>query len=239
MKRMFLLSAVLVLFSFFSICCWAADDEAFLEDDPFAEPEIAKLYDPLEPVNRGIFWVNDKLYIYLFKPVAKGLRVLPEPVRISTSNFFDNLATPVRVVNNLLQLKLDNTGSELARFVINTTLGLGGLFDPAKDWGLEEKTEDFGQTFGHYGIGHGFYLVLPILGPSSVRDGIGKVGDYFLDPLPYALKSEETLALWSLKMENSLSLDKDTYESIREHELDPYLFVRDAYNQHRSAEVRE
>jgi phospholipid-binding lipoprotein MlaA len=190
-------------------------------------------------VNRGVFWVNDRLYLYLFKPVAKGLRVVPEPVRVSTSNFFSNLGTPVRVVNNLLQLKIVHTLGELARFLVNTTLGVAGLFDPAAAMGVPAKEEDFGQTLGHYGVGQGIYLVLPIFGPSSLRDGVGRVGDYVVDPLPRALKQEELLALRALEKETALSLDKDTYESIRKHELDPYLFVRNAYVQHRAAEVKE
>jgi phospholipid-binding lipoprotein MlaA len=237
MKKIFLLLSLVFLLS--AGGGFAADDEFFLEEDPFAVAEIAKIADPLEPVNRGIFWFNDKLYIYLFKPVARGLRVIPEPARVSVSNFFSNLGTPVRVANNLLQFKLTNTCSELARLLVNSTFGLAGLFDPASTWGLEKKDEDLGQTFGHYGVGNGFYLVLPVFGPTTLRDGIGRVGDYFVDPLPYALKQEEVIGLRSLERENALSLDKDTYEATRKHELDPYLFVRDAYAQHRAAKVRE
>lgn len=228
-----------VLFLLFSVFCRAADDEMMLEEDPFAEPEVVALFDPLEPVNRGVFWFNDKFYVYLLKPVARGLRVIPEPARVSTANFFFNLGAPARVANNLFQLKLTDTGGELARLLVNSTFGIGGLFDPASAWGLEKKTEDLGQTFGHYGVGHGLYLVLPVLGATSLRDGVGKLGDYFMDPIPRALKSQEVLALRALESENALSLDKDTYEGIRDHELDPYLFVRDAYAQHRDAQVRE
>ena len=223
---------------FFSVPGWAEEDFS-LEADPFAEPEAKEIADPLEPLNRGMFWVNDKLYVYLLKPVAKGLRVLPEPARVSVSNFFSNLGTPARAANNLLQLKFANTASELARFLTNSTFGLAGLFDPAAKWGLEKKDEDLGQTFGHYGIGQGFYLVLPVLGPTSLRDGIGRIGDHFVDPLSPALKSEELAGLRVLDAENELSLDKDTYEGIRKNELDPYLFVRDAYTQMRAGRVRK
>ena len=223
---------------FFSVPGWAEEDFS-LEEDPFAEPEAKEISDPLEPLNRGMFWVNDKLYVYLLKPVAKGLRVLPEPARVSVSNFFSNLGTPARAANNLLQLKFANTASELARFLTNSTFGLAGLFDPAAKWGLEKKDEDLGQTFGHYGIGQGFYLVLPVLGPTSLRDGIGRIGDHFVDPLSPALKSEELAGLRVLDAENELSLDKDTYEGIRKNELDPYLFVRDAYTQMRAGRVRK
>ncbi|WP_432823033.1 MlaA family lipoprotein [Trichloromonas sp.] len=237
MKRVFLLLTLLFLLSTGGL--FAADEEFVLEDDPFAESEMISIFDPLEPVNRGVFWFNDKLYVYLLKPVARGLRIVPEPARVSVSNFFSNLGTPVRVVNNLLQLKLTNTGSELARLLVNSTFGLAGLFDPATAWGLEKKNEDLGQTFGHYGVGSGFYLVLPVLGPTSLRDGVGRVGDYFVDPLPHALKQEELIGLRVLDSENRLSLDKDTYEGIIKHEIDPYLFVRNAYAQYRAAEVKE
>lgn len=209
-------------------------------DDPFApEGPPATLADPLEPVNRGLFWVNDKLYSYLFKPVARALRVVPEPVRTSLGNAFSNLGTPVRFANSLLQFKFADAGTELGRFMINSTLGIGGLFDPAKEWGeLQRKDEDLGQTFGHYGVGQGFYLVLPVLGPTTLRDGVGRVGDTFLEPLPYMLDDTEALIGRLVEQENRLSLDKDTYEGIKEQELDPYLFIRNAYAQRRAAQVR-
>lgn len=209
-------------------------------DDPFApEGPSATLADPLEPVNRGLFWVNDKLYSYLFKPVARALRVVPEPVRTSIGNAFSNLGTPVRFANSLLQLKFADAGSELGRFLINSTLGIGGLFDPAKSFGgLERKDEDLGQTFGHYGLGQGLYLMLPVLGPTTLRDGVGRIGDTFLEPLPYMLDDTEVLIGRLVEQENRLSLDKDTYEGIKEQELDPYLFIRNAYAQRRAAQVK-
>lgn len=127
----------------------------------------------------------------------------------------------------------------MGRFLINSTLGIGGLFDPAKSCaGLERKDEDFGQTLGHYGIGQGFYLVLPVLGPTTLRDGIGRAGDYFLEPLPYLVDDTELIISRVVQQENSLSLDKETYEGIKEQELDPYLFIRNAYAQRRAAQVR-
>jgi phospholipid-binding lipoprotein MlaA len=212
-------------------------------DDPFAEEEV-NVFDPIEPLNRGMFWFNDKLYFYLLKPVARGYRVIPEPTRISVDNFFSNLATPIRLVNALLQFKFGDASSELGRFGVNTTVGLLGFFDPAQSWfELEKKDEDFGQTLGVYGAGPGFYLVLPIFGPSSLRDGIGKVGDYFVDPISspwyFKLRTWEKITLKSLDRVNAISLDKDTYEGIKKEQLDPYLFVRDAYLQYRAAKIRE
>lgn len=209
-------------------------------DDPFAAPgPAATLADPLEPVNRGMFWINDKLYTYLFKPVARGWRVVPEPARISLGNAFHNLGTPVRFANALLQLKFTDAGTELGRFLVNSTLGVAGLFDHAKSCiGWERKEEDFGQTLGHYGIGQGFYLVLPVLGPTTLRDGVGRAGDFFLDPMPYLVDDTERMIGRVVEQQNYLSLDKDTYEGIKAQELDPYLFIRDAYAQRRAAQVR-
>lgn len=216
-----------------------ADDEEF--DDPFANDEVV-VRDPVEPFNRAMFWANDKLYFYLLKPIARGYRVVPETARVSVGNFFSNLGTPVRLVNSVLQFKFDGTGREIGRFVINSTAGLLGLFDPAKSWlGLEKQNEDFGQTLGVYGAGPGFYLVLPIFGPSSVRDGIGLVGDYFADPISspwyFKLRTWEQVSLKSADRINALSLDQDTYESIKKDALDPYLTIRDAYLQHRAAKI--
>lgn len=210
-------------------------------DDDFAEEEQPLISDPLEPWNRGVFWVNDKLYFYLFKPVARGYRVVPRPVRSSVGNFFSNLKTPVRAVNALLQFKIKDTATELGRFVVNTTVGWGGLFDPAGySLGWEKKSEDFGQTMGHYGVGSGWYLVLPLFGPSSVRDGTGALVDQYLDPLLYVkMKNWEYYSLSAGSRINALSLDPDSYEGIKRDALDPYLFIRAAYAQHRLANVNK
>jgi phospholipid-binding lipoprotein MlaA len=220
-----------------------ADEGEFTGEDDFTNGDIETLavFDPIEPFNRGMFWLNDKLYLYLFKPIARGYRVVPEPARESVSNFFSNLGTPVRFANSLLQLKMEDAGTELGRLVINSTLGIGGLFDPAKAWfDLERKEEDFGQTLGNYGVGSGFYIVWPILGPSNTRDTVGMVGDFFLDPLHYIeMKPVERVGLTALDKETDLSLDKDTYESIKQESLDPYLYVRNAYEQYRDGKIKK
>jgi phospholipid-binding lipoprotein MlaA len=208
--------------------------------DPFAAEEAQlQVADPLESVNRGVFWVNDKLYFYLFKPIARGLRVVPVGVRTHVRNVFTNLAFPIRFVNNLLQLKFGGAGLESYRFLLNSTIGLAGIFDPAGYIPeLKSHDEDLGQTFGRWGIGHGFYLVLPILGPSSLRDGIGTAGDFFLDPINYInLTYLEQEGVKGFDRVNRLSIDRDTYEQIKHDALDPYLFVRDAYAQRRQAQV--
>lgn len=219
-----------------------AFDAAFGDD--LSEPGVSVklINDPLEPFNRGVFWVNDKLYFYLFKPIAKGYRlVIPRQARVSVGNVFSNIATPIRAGNALLQLKFRDFGTEIYRFVINTTFGIGGLFDPAESVaGVKPVIEDFGQTLGYYGAGHGFYLVLPVVGPSSLRDGTGSLVDSFADPFRYA--DLETLEYFGVKFfdaENRLSLDRDTYEGIVRDAIDPYLFIRSAYAQRRLAQVGE
>ena len=218
-------------------------DSAFADDFSSNRPaDEILINDPFEPLNRGVFWVNDKLYFYLFKPIAKGYRlVLPRPARVSVRNFFSNLTTPIRAGNALLQLKFRDFGTEVYRFAINSTFGVLGFFDPAESIaGVKQRNEDFGQTMGFYGLGHGFYLVLPIVGPSSLRDGIGSFADSFADPLRYAdFRTIEYLGVKWFDVENRLSLDHDTYEGIVQDSLDPYLFMRGAYAQRRKAQVGE
>ncbi len=209
--------------------------------DPFSEEEQQLVVrDPLQPFNRGMFWFNDKLYLHVLKPVARVYRGVPEPVRTSVGNFFDNLASPARFVNSLLQFKFEGAARELGRFLLNSTVGLAGFLDPAEDHHLEPSREDLGQTFGRYGIGSGFYLVLPALGPSTLRDGIGRFGDSYLDPVPYVMTEwQEYGAVKAFDAVNNLSLDDDTYEKIKEQALDPYLFLRNSYIQRRQALIRK
>lgn len=218
---------------------WAQDDD----DDFFVfdedEEDVQEIADPLEGFNRAMFSINDKLYRGVLKPVARGLRILPEPVRNSGANFFNNLGTPISALNALLQFDLPNAGTELSRFVINTTIGLLGLFDPATDLGIAEDNEDLGQTLAHYGVGHGFYVVVPFLGPSSMRDGFGMLGDAFVNPVYDNLSTVEVVGANVLEAEIDLSLDQDTYEAFYESALDPYIFFRSAYVQNRAGRVEE
>jgi len=215
----------------------------FFDEEGEFEDEYAELVvrDPIEPFNRGMFWVNDKLYFYLFKPAARVVRVLPEPARVSVSNFFSNLSTPIRLANSLLQLKCHDAGMEAGRFILNSLLGIGGLFDVAESQGGPgPKDEDFGQTLGYYGMGQGFYIVWPLFGPSSLRDTVGRVADAFVDPVPYLVTDYVGyVAVKTGDRVNSLSLDKETYEAIKADALDPYLFVRSAYYQNREGKVRQ
>lgn len=226
----------------------AAGDEAVaspaehdFNEDPFREESPApRLRDPLEPLNRALFFINDKAYYWVMKPVARGYSaIIPEEIRVCVRNFFRNIAMPVRFVNNLLQGKVRNSGVELARFLINTTAGIGGLFDPAKNnWHIEPRREDLGQTLGVYGFGQGFYLVLPILGPSSLRDTVGLTGDFFLTPLAYVDK-KVAIGATVVYLENEVSLNIGDYEDLTRAAIDPYVAVRDAYSQHRYELLRE
>ena len=210
-------------------------EDAFL----FEDEELLEVWDPIEPVNRAFFWFNDKLYFYLLKPVARGYRKVPEPWRISVKNFFSNLTAPVRIINAGLQGKFGDAGNEMTRFVVNTTIGIGGFFDTAKDhFNLQMKDEDTGQTLGFYGVGPGPYIVIPVLGPSNLRDGLG---DFFVDRrlnlLYYMTEGWTYYGLRAYDKVNDLSLDKDTYEGIKRDALDPYLFVRDAFMQYRQNKI--
>lgn len=210
------------------------DDFPFLDDDE----EFLEVFDPLETFNRGIFWFNDKVYFYLAKPLARGFRYVPEPWRVSLKNFFLNLRAPIRIVNAGLQGKFADSGNELTRFATNTTLGIGGLFDVSKDhFGIAMKDEDTGQTLGFYGVGPGPYLVLPLLGPSNFRDGIGMLADSRMNLAYYIWAKDQDnydyLGALAFNAINKLSLDKDTYEGVKKDALDPYLFVRDAFAQYR------
>lgn len=211
-------------------------------EDPFREdvppPHLA---DPLEPLNRVFFFINDKTYFWILKPVARGYRaILPQDIRVCVKNFFSNLAMPVRLVNNILQGKIRNSGLVLLRFAINTTMGIGGLFDPAKnDWQIEPREEDLGQTLGKYGFGHGFYLVIPLIGPSSLRDGVGLTGDLFLYPTTYSKNAKLVLGSYALFTVNRVSLSIGEYEDLKKSSIDPYVAVRDAYSQYRDKKVRE
>ncbi len=213
--------------------------------DPFAKEEEAgkktAVSDPLEAVNRACFRFNDKLYFWVLKPVATGYnKVAPEPFRQSVKRFFINARYPVRVVNNLLQAKFKGAGEETARFVINSTVGIGGLFDPAEDeWRLRPHSEDLDQTLGFYGVPSGWYLTLPLLGPSSLRGTAGMLGDSFLIPWNYVDDLALLYGSRAFDTLNSTSLSLGEYESFIKSSFDPYVAVRDAYTSNRRSLVNQ
>lgn len=200
--------------------------------------------DPLEGINRGIYKFNDVTDKALFKPVAKGYKAIaPTPVRIGINNFFNNLRSVTNILNNLLQFKLANAFSETGRFVINSTFGLAGFIDVAGMDNVPAYKEDFGQTLGHWGVGNGAYIVLPFLGPSTLRDTTGLVFDTMsTDPINY------THNIGEIRLHNQLRaaqfIDKrtemlDATDLVDEASLDPYAFMRDAYLQHRANAVED
>jgi phospholipid-binding lipoprotein MlaA len=211
------------------------------EEEPIEENEVVKIADPIKPWNTAMYHVNDKFYFWLLKPVSKGYsKAVPEDIRLSVSNFFENLTTPIRFVSSLLQLNMKKAGNELVRFVYNTTAGVGGLADVAKtDLDIKRHEEDLGQAIGHYGVGHGFYIVWPILGPSSLRDTVGMVGDWFLDPVNYVNPFAASLGISAYDEVNETSFHIGDYEDLKKAAIDPYVSIRDAYTQHRKKKVEE
>jgi phospholipid-binding lipoprotein MlaA len=200
------------------------------------EGKMTTLSDPLEPFNRAMFQFNDKLYFWVLKPVAQGYnKVVPEVARVSVDHFFANLRFPIRFVSCLLQADFGCAGTELGRFTVNTVWGVGGLLDPAssKELNIPKRQADLGQTLGVYGLEPGFYIVWPILGPSSARDTAKIVGDYFLYPVSYINPWYQSLGVSTYEEVNDTSLRIGDYESLKEAAIDPYVALRDAYGQYR------
>jgi phospholipid-binding lipoprotein MlaA len=190
--------------------------------------------DPWESWNRGVYKVNDKLDRAVAKPVARTyVRAVPSPVRTGVSNFFENLRTTTVMINDALQGKFKAAANDLARFVLNSTVGIGGLLDPATQAGLDHNDEDFGQTLGVWGLHPGPFLELPLLGPSDVRDGSGRIVDLFTNPTHYIQNNYIEYGLYVVDLIDTraslLSLD-DTLKNV----YDPYAFIRDAYLQRRA-----
>jgi phospholipid-binding lipoprotein MlaA len=198
--------------------------------------------DPWESFNEKMFNFNREILDrYILKPVATAWDfVFPDPVQRGFHNFFDNLAVVRRVVNNTLQLKLTGAGTELTRFTINSTIGLVGFFDVAKDaFGIEQRDEDTGQTFGVWGMGPGPYLVLPLLPPLTVRDGIGYAFDIAMTPYTYFIPWYASVGGRATDIVNERSLNLDRFERVAESTVDLYGAVRNAYLQRRAAAIKQ
>jgi phospholipid-binding lipoprotein MlaA len=223
-------------------------DEDFDEED--FDEEIETIADPIKPFNLLMFEFNDKFYFYFLKPIAHAYRaILPEPLRVSLRNVISNITTPVRLINCLLQGKFEAAAIEYSRFMVNTTAGLG-FFDIAKKYhNLEKQDEDFGQTLGFYGVKEGLYIVWPFFGPSTARDTLGMVGDFFADPLIYVnptrdlgvvmINSDIRTGINATKTVNETSLTLGTYEEFKESSIDPYISMRNAYFEHRKSKIKK
>lgn len=211
-----------------------ADGESILETE-----NPGYVADPIAPWNRAVFQFNDKFYFWFLKPVATGYRaVMPQLVRTGIQNFFTNLAGPLRFVSCVLQGKEEDAAHEFNRFFVNTIAGVLGFGNPAgKIPDLNPPKEDLGQTLGSYGIGNGFYIVWPFLGPSTLRDSVGSLGDFFLYPVSYVRPLEAWIAVRGTQAVNETSLRIGEYESLKEAAISPYEAFRDAYIQHRRKQV--
>lgn len=213
----------------------ARADESDLDEDD--------ANDPLEPLNRAIFSFNEVLLHDILGPVAGFYNdTVPVTGRAAVSNLFDHLASPITFVNDLLQLEFERALTTLARFVVNTTGGMGGIADFASEIGLEKHKEDFGQTLGSYGVGEGFYLVLPVLGPSNPRDAVGRLFvDRFFDPLGLYLDNVEKDAWrWGRIVGGGFVEFADVVdelEQIRSTSVDYYAAMRSLYRQRRASEI--
>jgi len=189
--------------------------------------------DPFERVNRSIYKFNDGFDRAVAKPIAHGYRAAtPQFVRTGVSNFFDNLHYPTTIVNDVLQAKVKSFFSDTGRFVLNSTLGVGGLFDPATSAGLDKNTRDLGQTFGKWGIGTGPYLMLPFLGPTDVRDAVGRGGDTFTTPQYYLLNFWPSAGLFAVEAVDTRYRLLST-DAVLDAAYDRYAFIRNAYLQRR------
>ncbi|MBF0238537.1 MAG: VacJ family lipoprotein [SAR324 cluster bacterium] len=217
-------------------------------DDEFGSEAKPEVFDPLSGYNRVMTGFNDWFYTWVLDPVARGYRwVMPEFARRGIVHFFHNILFPVRFVNNALQLKFQNAGEEFARFGLNSTIGILGFWDPAQEWfGLEPHEEDFGQTLGYYGVGSGFHIVLPFMGPSNLRDSLSLFPDFYLDPVSYAESPYDNvenypyqLGIRSFDIVNETSLHIGEYENLKKDAIELYPFLREVYEQNRAKKIEE
>ncbi|MFA7070432.1 MAG: VacJ family lipoprotein [Sulfurimonas sp.] len=228
-----------------------ANDDFFDEFDSEFEAKKVEVFDPLSGYNRAMTTFNDYFYKDVLIPVTKGYAyVVPEVAREGVNNFFTNLFFPVRFINNILQLKFANATVELGRFFVNTTWGVLGFRDVAtNEMGMKIYREDFGQTLGFYGVGGGIHVVIPLLGPSNLRDIVGLGVDALASPmsqmghntLPYKLPQDsyQEAGIDALYMINKNSFQPDMYEVFTKDAIDLYPFLRDTYTQKREKEISE
>ena len=219
-----------------------ASDQVNTEPHDFETTKIEdEIYDPIEPINRAIFSFNNVADRVVLEPVAKGYKKLPSPIQSGISNFLSNLRAPLVVINQLLQGQGENAMQSTGRFFVNSTVGVFGLIDVAEKIGLEEKEEDFGQTLATWGVGDGFYIVLPLFGPSNLRDTTGMVMTMITDPInAYAVSEGEA---WIVPMRTAANaVDQrskiiDEVNALRDNSLDYYASVRSSYYQNRRAAI--
>ncbi|MCW1360660.1 MlaA family lipoprotein [Campylobacter sp. US33a] len=190
--------------------------------------------DPLSGYNKAMTSFNVTLYDYSFRPILKGYNAItPEFVRVGTRNFFDNLIFPLRFIGNVLQFKLANAGEEIKRFSVNTVFGFFGFIDAASKTGIQKHPADIGSVLAHWGVGNGFHIVLPVLGPSNLRDTLALSADWFLVPTAYIDPTWLSVGVSAYGFGNELSFRTDEIDEIYHNTPNLYPFLRDAYEQRR------
>jgi len=229
--------------AFSTVLCLSLIISVSASAQPTSGSQPQEVSDPIEPVNRVIFVFNDFLDRILIEPVAKGYNyILPQVVRDGVQNFMRNLKSPIIVGNDLLQGRVGDAGVATARFLINSTIGVVGVADVASTKGLKYKSADFGETLSTWGVGKGFYLVLPILGPSSLRDGLGDFADAYVDPVRlYAHNTDRDWIYYTREVVQGID-DRSRLirpiDDMRANSLDYYAAARSAWTQHRDAFLR-
>ena len=232
------------LFTIFVSCnlyAGAADDVKTSSDDFETSTFEDEIYDPLEGINRAVFGFNNVADKLILEPTAKGYKKLPAPIQSGVGNFISNLKLPLVALNQLLQGQGKNAAESTGRFLVNSTVGIFGLIDVADDFGLEQKEEDFGQTLATWGIGDGFYIVLPLFGPSNLRDTTGMVMTMMTDPVNlYASREGESWAIPLRTAANAVDQRSqiiDEVNALRDNSVDYYAAVRSSYYQNRKAAI--
>ncbi len=225
--------AIVMLFSF----SFADSYEGF--EDEFTQP--VKRYDPLKSYNEAMTRFNDAAYVNVLKPVVKGYnRLIEEDGRVMIDNFFNNLQSPISFINSILQGKFKNSFDILFRFLVNSTLGVGGFGDAGEElFGIKAQKEDFGQTLGYYGMDSGIPIVLPFVGPSNARDVVGFVGDFVSNPITYFKSSYLSFGLKIEDRFNNLSLHVKEIEIARKNAINLYPFMQGAYENIRYEAIKK
>ena len=237
---------IILFFLFFSLLSYKAfaseADRVNTDSEDFETTTIEdEIYDPFEPVNRAIFSFNNVADRIVLEPISKGYKKLPSPIQSGINNILSNLRAPLVVVNQLLQGQAENAVQSSGRFVVNSTVGVFGLFDVAEKIGLEEKEEDYGQTLATWGVGDGFYIVLPLFGPSNLRDTSGMVLTMLTDPInAYAVSEGEAWLVPMRTAANAVDTRSqiiDEVNALRDNSVDYYAAVRSSYYQNRKAAI--
>ena len=248
MKKFLKVLIISAIYQVITINAFAGSDGT-LEINNKSKEQSAEVKDCFETVNRAVFAFNQGLDKVFFKPIAKGYRYLPKPIRSGTGNALNNLSNLVTIPNNILQGQFKEAGLNSLRFSINTTLGIAGIFDVASYYGLNKlDKEDYGQTFGSWGVKEGCYFVLPVLGPTTVRDSVGLIADSFVDPFAHiTIRENELLGIsgnnldyFSVKGADAVDFRSDNilnFESLEKNSIDLYSSYKSIYLQDRENKI--